>query len=62
MKHLEFAKQTYFQHFFDSISYSFIAFKASFYFFIHALVPDIYQCDGSKTIFLLNNKLRLKKK
>ena len=41
-KHLAFANQTYWQHFMDSIKYSFISLKASFYFFCHAVWPDIF--------------------
>jgi hypothetical protein len=33
-KHLSFANQSYFQHFRDSIKYSFMSFKASFCFFV----------------------------
>jgi hypothetical protein len=53
--HLKYVKQTYFEHLLDAISYSFMAFKASGYFFIHAYWPDIFEFNGSKQIEELNN-------
>ena len=53
--HLQFAKQTYIGHLKDSFYYSFRSFKASFYFFIHGIFPDIYTYTGSEEIYDLNN-------
>ena len=47
-------KQNYFEHGKDSLYYSYISGKASFYFLIHALYPDVYLTNGSKTINDLN--------
>jgi hypothetical protein len=60
ISHLEKNKQTYFEHFKDSICYSGQAFKASFYFFIHGFVPEAFQTNGSDTIFYLNNTIKTK--
>lgn len=56
-KHLAFANQTYWQHFMDSIKYSFISLKASFYFFCHAVWPDIFIKNGSETINALSERI-----
>lgn len=56
-KHLNYVKQTYYDHFLDSMLFSFIALKISFYFFVHALWPDVFEFDGSKEIERLNNLL-----
>ena len=53
--HLKYVNQTYFEHFFDAISYSFMACKASGFFFIHAFWPDIFEFNGSKQIEELSN-------
>jgi len=55
--HLKYVKQSYSEHFFDAMLFSFIAFKAFFYFFVHALWPDIFEFNGSKEIERLNNLL-----
>ena len=60
--HLTRVKQTYWQHFFDAISYSFMAFKASVCFFIHAIWPDLFEFDGSNMIANLNAILVAKKR
>lgn len=60
--HLKFVKQTYFEHFFDSMSYSFMALKGSFYFFVHSFWPDLFEFNGSKQIDELNTILVRKKK
>lgn len=59
--HLNKVKQNYFEHFFDAISYSCMAFKASCYFFVHSLWPDWFEFDGSKQIEKLNTILQHKK-
>lgn len=59
-KHLEKAKQNYTTHFKESITFSLTALKASFYFFIHCLIPDFYERDGSSLIKELNEILQEK--
>ena len=60
--HLTRVKQHYWEHFFDAISYSFMAFKASCYFFVHAIFPDLFEFDGSREIKNLNDILVSKSK
>jgi len=60
--HLRLVKQSYFEHFFDAISYSFMAFKASFCFFVHSIWPDLFEFDGSNLIARLNAILADKKR
>jgi len=55
--HLTLVKQTYSQHFFDAISYSYMAYKASFYFLVHAFLPDLFEFDGSREIKKLHDIL-----
>jgi hypothetical protein len=50
MRHLQMINQTYFEHFNDSITYGYSAWKASIYFFIHAFFPDIFKFNGSQII------------
>ena len=49
-KHLQELNITYTEHFKNSMSYSIQSLKASFYFFIHAIYPDVYLTNGSNTI------------
>lgn len=58
--HLEFAGQTYSEHFKDSLKYSCKALKASFYFFIHALIPDVFTQSGSNCIHELSDTIKEK--
>ena len=60
--HLKQINQSYTEHFYDSMNYCCISFKASFYFFMHSVWPDIYEFDGSKTINDLNTILHEKKR
>ena len=60
--HLTRVKQHYWQHFFHAISYSYMAFKASCYFFVHAYFPDLFEFDGSNQIANLNAILADKKR
>lgn len=53
-KHLYKTRQTYSLHFKHAFYYSMMSLKASYYFFIHALYPDIYTNHGSNTINFLN--------
>lgn len=55
--HLNFMRQSYFFHFKQSIKYSFLAWKASFYFFIHAIYPDIFQHTASDIIVGINDEI-----
>lgn len=59
-KHLEFANQSYIEHFYDSIGYCGKCLKSSFYFFFHAFWPDIFQQSGSNTVHELSNTIKLK--
>jgi hypothetical protein len=58
--HLKENKQTYFEHLSESLSYSGQAFKASFYFLIHAFVPDLFKYNGSATIYSLTDSIKQK--
>jgi len=50
MRHLEFANQTYYEHFKDSIYYSWCSFKSTWFFLIHAFLPNTFEKNGSDTI------------
>ena len=54
-KHLEFANQSYFEHFRDSLFYCGVSLKSAFYFFCHGIWPDSFQQNGSETIHYLSN-------
>lgn len=56
-KHLISINQTYSQHFLNAMSYSLLSQKASILFFIHAVYPDTFTDDGSKTIKSLYDKI-----
>jgi hypothetical protein len=58
--HLKENKQTYFEHLSESLSYSGQAFKASFYFLIHAFVPDLFKYNGSATVYSLTDTIKNK--
>lgn len=55
--HLEYAKQTYFKHMNDSMYYSWCSLKASFFFFVHSFIPDVFIKNGSDTIKSINNDI-----
>lgn len=55
--HLRFANQTYIEHMKDSLHYSWLSFKASFYFFIHAIYPDVFHHNGSDAITTINDEI-----
>ncbi len=57
IRHLDDNNQTYFEHIYDSWKYSFQSLKASLYFFIHGIVPCIFEHSGSDTIFKLSSVL-----
>lgn len=61
-KHLIKVNQTYWEHFLDAILYSWMAYKASFYFFVHSIFPDTFEFDGSIEITKLVELLREKKR
>ena len=54
-EHLEGINQTYFEHLKDAFYYSFCSFKASIYFLMHGIYPDIFINSGSTTIININN-------
>lgn len=58
--HLKENKQTYFEHLSETLSYSGQAFKASFYFLIHAFVPDLFKYNGSSTVYSLTDTIKTK--
>lgn len=58
--HLKKNKQSYFEHLGESLSYSGKAFKASFYFLIHAFIPDLFQYNGSATLYSLTDTIKQK--
>jgi hypothetical protein len=58
--HLKENKQTYFEHLSESLSYSGQAFKASFYFLIHAFVPDLFKYNGNATVYSLTDTIKSK--
>jgi hypothetical protein len=58
--HLTSVSQTYTEHLGDSMKYSWMAFKGSFYFFAHGIYPDAFDTHGSDTIVNLNSILQNK--
>ena len=58
--HLDFANQSYLEHFTDSIKYCGRSIKASFFFFIHAFWPDIFTQSGSNCIHNLSETIQYK--
>lgn len=60
-KHLNYVKQEYFEHLVDAFGYSFASLKACVYFFIHGLIPDLFEFNGSNEIQNLNTILTRKK-
>ena len=60
--HLKIVKQSYCEHFKDAFTYSLLSFKASVYFFIHAIYPDIFETSGSNQISNIYNKIEKKYK
>jgi hypothetical protein len=57
-RHLFFVNQSYLVHFKESLYFSFVSLKASFYFLCHAVYPDIFVNNGSKTIYNLNKEIQ----
>ena len=62
LKHLKNVRQTYRKHFKDSIKYSWISLKCSFYFLCHAINPDSNVEKGSESINLLDKEIKGKYK
>lgn len=60
VKHLEFAKQGYFEHMRDAWFFSAASLTASFCFFIHGLIPDAFSFTGSALIQSLNRRIEEK--
>ena len=54
MNHLMFSQTTYIEHFIKSMTYSFKCIKAGYYFFIHAINPNVYETSGYDCIKELN--------
>lgn len=59
-QHLQKINQTYLQHFKDAVSYSYVSQKASLYFILHALYPDMFMTNGSSEIAKLHEQLQKK--
>ena len=59
-KHLEYAKQSYIEHFKDSIKYVKFSLQAVFYFTVHSIYPDLFEHQGSDVIKKLNDILQEK--
>ena len=59
--HLNFAKQTYSQHFKDALFYSLLSAKAAVYFLIHSIFPEYFVSSGSETIETLHEIICAKK-
>lgn len=55
--HLKLINQSYLDHFNDAMYYSFISLRSSFYFFVHAIWPDLFVTDGSREIYELNRNI-----
>ena len=60
--HLDFAGQTYSEHFVDAMKYSCKSFKASLFFFIHAFIPDLFTQSGSNCVHELSDTIKDKYK
>ena len=60
--HLDFAGQTYSEHFVDAMKYSCKSFKASLFFFTHALIPDLFTQSGSNCVHELSDIIKDKYK
>ena len=56
-KHLEENDISYKHHFYNSMGYCLMSLKSSFYFFIHAFLPNTFEYDGSHEILDLHKKL-----
>ena len=50
MSHLSDNDISYFEHLKRSMKYSGKSIKASFFFFIHAIFPNVFETNGSDTI------------
>lgn len=59
-RHLRQAKQGYIEHACDSLTYAFMALRAAFFFFAHAVHPDSHTSAGSTAVAELHNMLQSK--
>lgn len=57
-QHLQKINQTYFQHLQNAFSYATQCQKASLYFMVHAIYPDIFVDNGSTTVKRLHERLQ----
>ncbi len=55
--HLQDVNQTYFEHFRDTLCYSYLSLRACIFFLIHGIYPDIFIKSGSTTIHNINEKI-----
>lgn len=51
-------KKSYLNNFTDSMHYTGLSLKASMYFLINAIIPDIFQCSGNIVIDNLYNQIK----
>jgi hypothetical protein len=56
--HLENEKICYFKHFKRALKLSLMCLQASFYLFIHAIYPDVYEYTGTQIIKNINNNIK----
>jgi len=54
--HLKEKNIDYFSHFCIAFQMSFLCLKASVKLFVHAVIPDFFETDGTKTISFVFNK------
>jgi fructose-bisphosphate aldolase class 1 len=57
-QHLQKINQTYFQHLQNAFSYAAQCQKASLYFMVHAIYPDVFVDNGSTMVRCLNDVLQ----
>jgi hypothetical protein len=57
MTHLQTANQTWFEHFKNSIGYSWKSFTACVFFTVHAFFPETFTASGSNVIKNLHKEL-----
>ncbi len=60
-QHLLKIKQSYFEHFKDAITYSYLSLQASIIFCIHGLYPDVLETKGGELIEKIHLRIQKKK-
>lgn len=59
-RHLQDINQTYLEHLKDSLWYSLFSLRACIVFLIHGIYPDIFETEGSDTIFHISGMIHEK--